>query len=117
MFQFLRGPVLVTALMMNGGFVFAQDTVSANHVMRGCRAWIATPGLAGADDAFQQAHCAGVIEGIVFASESVCSPAQSTNGQAIRIVVKYIDDRPARMHENFKRLAREALQAAWPCKK
>ena len=33
----------------------------------------------------------------------VCKPADVTNFQMVRVVVKYIDDRPERQHENFKR--------------
>jgi hypothetical protein len=43
-------------------------------------------------------------------------PIAALNGYHLA-VVKYIDDRPARMHENFKVLAIEALRAAWPCEK
>jgi hypothetical protein len=34
----------------------------------------------------------------------------------VLVVVKYIDERPERMHERFTKLAYEALKAAWPCK-
>jgi hypothetical protein len=30
-------------------------------------------------------------------------------------VIKYIDERPERMNENFKKLAIEAIHDAWPC--
>jgi hypothetical protein len=33
-----------------------------------------------------------------------------------RVVVAYIEQRPARMHEKFGLLAVEALQKAWPCR-
>ena len=32
----------------------------------------------------------------------------------VRIVVAYIERYPQRMHENFKRLALEAMREAWP---
>jgi hypothetical protein len=38
-----------------------------------------------------------------------------TDSAGIRVVVQYIGERPARMNENFKILAIEALRAAWPC--
>jgi hypothetical protein len=41
----------------------------------------------------------------------------ATHGQTIRVVVKYIDDQPGRLHENFKLLVLEALQKAWPCER
>ena len=35
----------------------------------------------------------------------------------ISVVIKYIEARPERMHEQFGDLAIEALMAAWPCKR
>ena len=40
-----------------------------------------------------------------------------TFGQSVAVVVKYIQERPERMHEDFGKLALEALIAAWPCKR
>jgi hypothetical protein len=45
----------------------------------------------------------------------LCPPKGSDRAQSIRVVVQYIDSRPARLHENFPDLAQEALRAAWPC--
>ena len=65
------------------------------------------------------ARCSGIIEGLSYRDDgkTVCPPKGSvTNGQMIRVVVKYIDDRPERQQEYFKVLALEAFRAAWPCK-
>jgi hypothetical protein len=35
--------------------------------------------------------------------------------QAILVVIKYIEDRPNRLHEGFEGLVLEALTHAWPC--
>ena len=43
-------------------------------------------------------------------------PHEATLGQVVRVVVAYIDARPARMHAEFGALALEALRDAWPCK-
>jgi hypothetical protein len=40
-----------------------------------------------------------------------------TVGQTVAVVIKYIEARPERMHEDFGKLAYEALTAAWPCKR
>jgi uncharacterized protein (DUF433 family) len=40
-----------------------------------------------------------------------------TTDQAVAVVVKYIEARPERMHEQFGDLTFEALTAAWPCKR
>jgi hypothetical protein len=43
-------------------------------------------------------------------------PDKVTINQASRVVIAYIEARPARMHEPFNELALEALRDAWPCK-
>jgi hypothetical protein len=43
-------------------------------------------------------------------------PEGVTFGQQARVVVRYIEARPARMREPFDRLAAEALRTAWPCR-
>ena len=118
MFQFLRGIVLIAAMILNCGTIFGQeDPLSANARLPGCRDFINTS-FGNDDKLFGQAmHCAGLVEGIAFAASGLCIDPRSTGGQNIRVVVKYIDDRPARMHESFAALALEALRAAWPCKK
>jgi hypothetical protein len=43
-------------------------------------------------------------------------PDEVTLGQIVRVVVAYIDARPAEMHADFVQLALEALRTAWPCR-
>ncbi len=108
----LRGIALIVALTINGEMAFAQnDKTSANFIMPGCRASIGP--------ALRQGRCSGIVEGFVFAGKGVdvCAPNAVTTEQAVRIVVQYIDKRPARINDDFRRLALEALRAAWPCKK
>jgi len=45
----------------------------------------------------------------------ICHPPQATDGQAMLVVIQYIDAHPARLHESFTLLAIEAMQHAWPC--
>jgi hypothetical protein len=110
----LCGFVYVAALMSSGGSVFAeQDKNSANYMMPGCRAVLTDS----TTDSYLQGFCGGLVAGIFFMSENKCSPRGVTNGQLIRVVIQYIDARPARMHEDFKELAIEAMRAAWPCRR
>jgi hypothetical protein len=123
MFQFLRGNVLIAAVVLNCGVAFGQNndttSASANYVMEGCRATITgmekiPPGnLVLILDA---AKCYGLVDGLAYAASDLCVADHVTLGQEIRVVVKYIDDRPQRLNESFKALALEALRAAWPCK-
>jgi hypothetical protein len=120
MFQVLRGFGLITALIFNSGLGLAADVESANYIMPGCR--IVSESDPDSKDVINKvrfARCSGIIEGLYYRDDSktVCPKGSVTNGQMIRVVVKYIDDRPERQHEYFKVLALEALRTAWPCKK
>jgi hypothetical protein len=115
----IRAIGIATALALLGqqGIAMAQlrqDIDSANHVMVGCRAF--------ANDAnhtyYLQGSCTGRVATIHYFGSSrlgVCMPDGVNVGQAVRVVVAYIDLRPARLHERFELLAAEALHQAWPC--
>jgi hypothetical protein len=45
----------------------------------------------------------------------ICAPPDVTTEQAVKVVVKFLDDNTPRLHEDFQLLAHEALQKAWPC--
>ena len=44
-----------------------------------------------------------------------CRPATATYGQAVRVVISYIEAHPQDMHEDYTGLAMVALLEAWPC--
>src|SRR5260370_15186201 len=117
----------------------AENEHSANYMLPYCRNFIDHKWLV---DPLKQGLCAGIVEGIALTGSAVLvllpsnsnndkvdpylstfrqvlcidTPDQATAEQSVRIVVAYIDARPARMHEDFRNLAREALRTAWPCK-
>jgi hypothetical protein len=114
----IAGVVLVAALMLlSGGAAFAEihESDSANNVVPGCRNYISDNPRSG--DIFKTGLCWGLISGLTYETENTCLPSAATQRQAVSVVVQYIDARPARMHEDFKKLALEALAAAWPCKR
>lgn len=115
-----------------------EDKNSANYILPSCRSFIdQKPAVS-----FNQGLCAGIVEGIAYMGAGVLLqlPVNSTNdklnphlktsrrtlcidvpnevanGQSVRAVVAYIEARPARLHEDFRNLALEALQAVWPCR-
>jgi hypothetical protein len=104
----------------------AEDTNSANYMMPHCRNFLT---IEHSSDPLVP-YCVGMVRGIVFTGSilrdlvnaedrrlpCIDPPSGSTYGQSVRVVVTYIDARPARMHEHFGVLALEALRAAWPCK-
>lgn len=103
--------IFIAALIASGEVALAQnDATSANYLMPRCRAFIGP--------ASRQDRCTGIVEGLVFAGKDVgvCAPRASTLEQSIRIVLQYIESRPAKRYDNFIALALEALKARWPCK-
>jgi hypothetical protein len=131
------GLLLGAALALTVTAVGAENVHSANYMLPYCRNWIDRK-LA---DPFNQGLCAGLVEGIAVTGgfvilyalpsdydkpephlrdlqRELCinAPDDATIEQMVRVVVAYIDARPARMHEDFRNLAREALRTAWPCR-
>jgi len=113
MFQFLRGVALIAAM---SGFAYAEDANSANYIMPGCRLYLQPSLPANGMDGIDAGRCSGLVSGLFYAAIDVCNPAGVTTEQLVRVVVQYIDNRPARLNESFNLLAVEALRAAWPCK-
>jgi Rap1a immunity proteins len=104
----------ITASMLVAGPGFAADIKSANIMMPHCHDALSD----GVGDRFAAGMCLGMIVGIEYLRKGgSCAPEGITQGQMLRVVVQYIDARPARLHEDFKLLALEALNAAWPCKR
>jgi hypothetical protein len=91
----------------------AADVDSANYLLRGCKAFIVRENTMPTPiDAMKQGRCVGLVDGLSYTG-NFCQPKGVTTGQAVAVVVKYIEARPERMHEDFGILALEALTAAW----
>jgi hypothetical protein len=75
-------------------------------------------------EVFMQGTCLGIIAGIQFFSKEatkdtrypVCIPADATLGQILSVVVRYLHQKPDRLHQTFMYLAMAAVAEAWPCK-
>jgi hypothetical protein len=98
------------------------DRKSANSMMPGCQQFVEPPkGEPTPVDFVRRGHCAGLVEGLTYAAyasggrETCRPPSTVTNAQLVRVVLTYIERRPQRMHEDFRKLALEALHEAWPC--
>src|SRR5262249_1985979 len=67
--------------------------------------------------------CSGIVHGLGGVGQYLtppewqsCVPPTSDTAQLARVVINYIEARPQRMHEDFRRLTLEAFHKAWPCK-
>jgi hypothetical protein len=95
----------------------AEDVTSANFVLLNCRGFINRSVPDDPAALIAQGYCLGFIEGLVYGGgKAICVPSGVTTGQAFKVVIAYIEVRPARMHEPFRILALEALRSAWPCR-
>jgi Rap1a immunity proteins len=107
--EIMRVFTLIAALLLNCGTALSASE-TANQLMPACHKWI----NGSTETPLDQGICMGIVIGVAQAGD-ICTPSGVTNGQALRVVVQYVDQRPARMHESFRNLAHEALKAVWPC--
>jgi len=114
----ILGLLAAALLAQNADAQTKPDRWSANYLMPACRNWIT---FAGDRQGIDEALCAGIISGLAYTvkflppDSSSCTPQGVTTGEMVRVVVAYIERRPERMHEDFRRLAIEAWHEAWPC--
>jgi hypothetical protein len=95
---------------------------SGNSLLKACNTY-----LSGIDKGTQlqqliSSHsvgwCAGLVIGVsqsLYYTGKVCTPTMATQGQGVRVVVKYLEEHPDRLHEDGPILASDALIDAWPC--
>lgn len=103
---------------------FAQFAArkSANFLLSACTGYMDNhQHVKDANDAILQGECGGIVKTLIFFSERLppkvrfCMPREVTNGQAVRVVVAFMNANPSRLHEDFRMIAGEALHNAWPC--
>jgi hypothetical protein len=106
----------------------ADNYNSANFILPGCKTALTDR----IDRSFMAGRCVGIITTIagllasaeragaatrLFPNFCAAPPDGVTEEQTVRVVVRYIEARPQRMHEEFGGLTLEALHDAWPCRK
>lgn len=116
------GIAVVVALLGHPFPAHAQATIftqSGNYYLPGCQALVAD----GAKDEglaldFRAGQCLGavtVLQTWLKGVRATCMPPTATVRQIIRVVVKYMQDHPERLHEDVLNLAGPAIHKAWPC--
>jgi len=116
--------LLVVILLISGFTVHAQeDANSGNVLLRTCTAAIKFFN----DDESQKADfyvgvCLGYIQGIsqlnrLNSLNEFCPHGKVTLHQEMRVVHKYLQSHPERLHEGKIVLVLDALKEAFPCKK
>jgi hypothetical protein len=117
------GSRVIAAVMLVGLLthpVAAQtEDHSANYFLPSCRDFVDGHY---AKNPLLQGQCIGMIEALAtfaadqpFQTSRSCPPEKATIRQLTTVVVRWIEQRPQRWHENFKVLVLLALHDAWPC--
>jgi Rap1a immunity proteins len=102
-------------LLCSGPSNAQENVASANFQLPGCRELVFSH-ISG-ETAFRAGWCVGAVAAILSIYPSVCGPRGVTPEQAARVVISYLETKPARLHESFYKLTVEALSKAWPCDK
>ncbi len=106
----MRVFILIGVFLASGAPAWSEGWTSAGRILQSCR----KVSLTGGGSSFHEGYCAGVVRG-VGVNGRICPPKNSDLSQSIALVVRFIDQRPERWHEDFINLANEALENAWPC--
>jgi Rap1a immunity proteins len=114
----------------------AETKFNGNTLLEKCGALVrfADAGFTGTYDTSDAHWCLGYLDGFIQALDEsalvsaktyddykslrtsyVCAPAGSTIGQDARILVKFLNDHPERLHEDEGTLTFAALVHAFPC--
>jgi len=120
----MRTVIICGALALTIAAAGAAETnhYSANNMLVYCKAFIGE-GLQAAN-VLAATYCQGMIDMLIFMSHYLDNypdaciqvPKGATAAQEARIIVRYVEAHPGRMHETLHGLAIEALHDAWPCK-
>ena len=119
MFLLARYTVAAAVFLSASAARAVEDaTLSADRMLPACAAFIAERAPREIDGVFQAGRCIGLMQGLAYPSRlfGVCPPDEVTLAEKARVAVTYVEARPERMSEDFRVLAVEAMQKAWPCK-
>jgi hypothetical protein len=98
----------------------SDPSANTNNMLPHCRNWIDRVPTKPADTALA-GICAGTVGAALHYSTHLeaayksCPPKGVTNGQAIEVVVRYLEAHPEVWDQDFRMLTLSALRATWPC--
>jgi hypothetical protein len=114
-----------TICLWSGAAAAQQDFSSGKYYLAACKGFMTSTSVDSAREARDEGACFGAVQTLTIlrgflreflpARYRFCMPEGATTGEAIRLIVSYMESRPERLHEQFVLLAIEALAEAWPC--
>jgi hypothetical protein len=117
-------PIIWALLAAPAAAQKATFDLTGNAIFPGCKSVAESPGRAQTLDELAMANfCIGALSALVGLSPYLsgpkwnsCAPRNLDPQQLARVVVKFLEAHPERMHEDFRGLALEAIHDAWPCR-
>jgi hypothetical protein len=123
-------------LMPQGASALGSSAIDGNDMLKNCKAYVRmldTPTNLQAvshDDEVYGAHCVSYVAGVVddhFScqindtspfdpTKHFCLPDGVTPNQTVRVIVKWLEDHPARLHERAIGLVLNSLSDSFPCR-
>ena len=98
-----------------------ENPYSASSMLPACMAVVAISSAnpAAGIDTVEMGRCIGMVEGVALLANYgiFCPPTGTIIKERMQVIIAYIEAPPQRLHEDFRVLAVEAMQKAWPCKK
>jgi hypothetical protein len=92
-----------------------ESVITGNFLIESCQIAI-DASAQNVYDGWRSGVCNGLVTGIMYASPTVCHDPDVTLGQAMRVLEKYLQDHPEKLHLSGSALTDEALTQAFPCK-
>ena len=99
-----------------------QEMEDGNQLLRECRYFV-TEDVATISNFGSAMRCGGLVKGVwqtgqvysTLTGGNLCTPDGATTSQMIRVVVKFLEENPERLHRPEVFLVTMALADAFPC--
>lgn len=115
--------IAVVAALMSGSAMAADG--DGNQLIKQCTVTVKAMDGVNVDGYYDVGYCLGLTQGVrqtmlfhnvaLPAKYRTCFPEGVTNGQGVRIVLKYLQYHPAELQEPATVLIHRAYNAAYPC--
>lgn len=118
----LRMTATVLALLLGSSVLHAENSSNVrNGLYTGCTALREDTPRLGSEIVLAQGLCLGIIEALMVSGKEFAPPLKFcpsenvTLGQAIDVVVNFIERNPSELHRKFATLAHMSFLEAFPC--
>jgi len=116
-----RSLLIAFAVILLSSNAYGADGTGHTHEF-GCRLLASETRLPSDKiEAVKVGECSGAIDAVFMLRRALdhsirfCPPPRVAFGQNVKIVVKYLDDHPEQMNDDFTLLVVRAFNQVWPC--